>query len=182
MSKYPRYLTVEEALKLIETPYQTPQGRRDRLYIQLLLSTGLRRAESLRVRPLDISIEHRELHVVQGKGGKDRVVPIHPNLAGELHKYAEWQHIEPDQPIFPYSLNWGSVMVRTYAERAGLKHIHPHTLRHTYAVQSIRAGRDVVTLQHDLGHSNLSTTSIYLQMTAEDRKRVHTEKPLPWEG
>ena len=117
----------------------------------------------------------------EGKGCKDRVIPIQYALGEDLLGYAEYQHIGAEEPIFPFKANWAGNTVRKYALRAGLHGVHTHTLRHTFAVQSILAGRDLATLQHDLGHSNIQTTSIYLQMTAEDRKRVHAANPLPWE-
>jgi len=179
--KFPRYLRKEEVVKLLEKVYDTESGVRDRLFLRMLLGTGLRRAEAVNITPGDIRLREGVLQVREGKGCKDRVIPIQTALAQELLDYAEYKRKNTDEPIFRFSLTWVNHLVTKYGQRAGIGSIHPHTLRHTFAVQSILAGRDLATVQHDLGHSNIQTTSIYLQMTAEDRKRVHAANPLPWE-
>jgi integrase/recombinase XerD len=179
MSK--KYLSEVEAEKLLSTPYNTPLGNRDRLFLRLLLGSGLRRAEALAVRPVDIGLVEGFLRVEHGKGDKKRVVPVDRGLLKALLDYAEYWHIEKEERIFPFSLSWASHMVKTYGERAGIIGVHTHTLRHTFAIQSIKAGRSLNVVQHDLGHANLQTTGEYLKITAEDREREHTLHPLPWE-
>jgi len=176
-----RYLSAVEAKKLLDTPFNTPIGRRDRLILRLLLGSGLRRAEALALRPKHLNMVDGMLTVIDGKGGKDRVVPIDRVLIRDLLEYAEHYRIGMDDRLFPYSMGWLSRLVKKYGERAGLKGVHTHALRHTYAVHSIKEGRDPATIQGDLGHKSIKTTGIYFALYPHDRSLEHQAKPLPWE-
>ena len=176
-----KYLSESEALKLLSTPYHTVKGDRDRLFLRLILGSGLRRAEALNITCNDLNLVEGLLFVAHGKGDKERLVPVDRKLIKALFEYSEYNHIGKDERIFPLSLSWASKMVKVYSNRAGLKGVHTHTLRHTYAIHSINAGRSLNTVQHDLGHANLNTTGKYLELIAEDRSKEHTNKPLPWE-
>ena len=179
MSK--KYLSPVEAEKLLSTPYNDKNGNRDRLFLRLLLGSGLRRAEALALTPMDLNLVEGLLTVCHGKGDKMRVVPVDRRLIDDLLKYSEYWHIAKEDRIFPFSNTWASTMVHKYGDRAGLQGVHTHTLRHTYAIASLKAKRSINTVQHDLGHKSLHTTSKYLEIIAEDRQKDHIDNPLPWE-
>jgi integrase/recombinase XerD len=128
------------------------------------------------------------IHVRQGKGRKDRDVMLSPRLLQELRDY--WRSAKPkpttylfpgkgsqrnsDLPITSKSV-WDAV--QQAATRAGLdKHVHPHTLRHSFATHLLEAGADLRTIQLLLGHTDLKTTSRYLHMS--ERHLKATASPL----
>lgn len=187
--KAKRYLNPDEIKTIMEEPHTN--NIRDRLMLKLMLCSGLRRSEVVGIRKCDILIRDGCIRVVNGKGGKDRLIPLMVDLLEELDAYS-WRGgeklVEQDL-LFPLSPTRISMIVSRYATMSGLqddntpkdRRITAHTLRHTYAVHSLKAGRDLRTLQMNLGHSSLSTTAVYLQLITEDRVEVVRTKPLIYE-
>ena len=111
------------------------------------------------------------LHIRQGKGGKDRLVPLSPRLLAVLRAY--WREYRPATWLFPgvkpaLALTGGAMqrLCRRTAERAGLtKHVTPHTLRHSFATHLLEAGVDLLSVQALLGHSHFHTTAKYLHVS-----------------
>ncbi len=119
-----------------------------------------------------ISIARRVVHVRQGKGNKERLVPLSERLLDELRRY--WREYRPRPWLFPgrsreHLLSPSNVqrVCRQLVADAGItKRATVHTLRHSYATHLLEAGVDVVTLQKLLGHTSLNTTAHYLHLTS----------------
>ena len=167
--KLPSVLSTEEVLRLI----QAAATGRDRLVLQIAYGCGLRLSELTHLRVADIDSARMVIHVRQGKGGKDRLVPLSPRLLEELRAY--WRMCRPRDWLFPgqkpgQPLN-GSHLQRRFSQtrrKAGLsKHCSMHTLRHSYATHLLEAGVDLATLKMLLGHRSLETTSRYLHVSTQ---------------
>lgn len=150
---------------------------RDYTIICILLATGIRRAELLNI--TDITNDYI---TVIGKGGKIRSVPVSTQLRQVLHTYV----IERDKiAICPYLIvtNRGTRMTTNglravftrLSHGTGIagKRFSPHTFRHTYATMFLKNGGDLTSLQHILGHADISTTAIYLHWTDDAAKQVN---------
>jgi site-specific recombinase XerD len=141
------------------------------MLLETAYSCGLRLRELLGLKVTDIDSQRMVLHVRQGKGKKDRLVPMSPRLLEALRAY--WQKYRPAIWLFPgrrpgMALTDGMVqrICRYTTQRAGLnKRIHPHTLRHSFATHLLEAGVDLVSVQALLGHSHLNTTALYLHIS-----------------
>jgi site-specific recombinase XerD len=138
-----------------------------------LYATGLRLSEALALQLGDIDSERMLIRVRQGKGAKDRYVPLAQTLLEHLRGY--WRRYRPGCWLFPSTdprraLSAGAVQKRCAraACKAGLrKKVSPHTLRHSFATHLLEAGTNLKTIQMLLGHRSLNTTSIYLHVAAQ---------------
>jgi integrase/recombinase XerD len=172
----------------VERLIQSASSSLHRVWLLILYATGLRREELVRLKVSDIDSGRMLIHVRQGKGRKDRDVMLSPRLLQELRDY--WRSAKPkpttylfpgkgshpngDLPITSKSV-WDAV--QQAATRAGLdKHVHPHTLRHSFATHLLESGADLRTIQLLLGHADLKTTSRYLHMS--ERHLKATASPL----
>jgi integrase/recombinase XerD len=176
MPKSPRHnlptvLSREEVAKLIDSASNT----RHRAILMTLYSTGMRRAELCRLRPEDIDKQRMVIHIRQGKGGKDRDVPLSPKLLDQLRAHYRslkrktgWlfpsiQARRLNQPITAKAV-WHAC--RQATRRAGItKAVHPHTLRHSYATHLLEAGADLCTIQVLLGHAEVRDTALYVHLS-----------------
>jgi integrase/recombinase XerD len=159
------------------------------LYHRTLLLTlygaGLRRSEASQLKVRDIDSQRMVLRVEQGKGGRDREIPLSPTLLAALREYYRW--MRPKTYLFPGTRNgWRAdapittkviwEAVRLAARKAGIdKRVTPHTLRHSYATHLLEAGTDLRTMQLLLGHADLSHTTVYLHLS---RQHLHAA-PIP---
>jgi site-specific recombinase XerD len=167
--KLPDVLSPQEVLRLLDA---APAGR-DRVLLQVVYACGLRLGEVLHLRVTDIDSARMVVHVRQGKGGKDRFLPLSVRLLAELRAY--WRQYRPTTWLFPGAtpdrpLNHSSVQrpFQQLVRKAGLsKRVTPHTLRHSYATHLLEAGVDVVTVQRLLGHNDLQTTARYLHISTQ---------------
>jgi len=135
----------------------------------------MRRAELCNLKTTDIDSGRMMVHIHQGKGGRDRDVPLSQKLLETLRVY--WRWMKPKTYLFPGTVNnWrADVPVTTKvpweachqaAQRAGIaKHVSPHTLRHCYATHHLESGTDLRTIQLLLGHAKLEHTALYLQLS-----------------
>jgi site-specific recombinase XerD len=155
---------------------------RYRTLIRTTYACGLRLSEVVRLRVADIDSSRGVLVIRQGKGRKDRLVPLSPALLEELRAY--WRRYRPADGLFPgqrhgHHLHPGALQ-RTFAQLVRplgfRKGVSLHTLRHSYATHLLEAGVDVITLQRLLGHRHLSTTARYLHVSTQDLRR--TPSPL----
>jgi len=153
-----------------------------------LYATGLRRAELTRLQASDIDTERMVIHVLGGKGRKDRDVMLSPKLLDELRLYWRSLKHKPRTWLFPGG-RWHSHTERPIsdkvvwyacdqaARRAGIdKSVHPHTLRHSFATHLLEAGVDLRTIQLLMGHSDLKATTVYLHLS--HRHLQATASPL----
>src|SRR6201985_2656450 len=151
--RLPTVLSQEEVTRLIDSS----SSLMHRAMIMTLYATGLRRAELCRLKVSDIDSERMVLHIQQGKGGRDRDVPLSSKLLGILREY--WRWMKPRTYLFPgMENNWRAdvtilekgvwTAVSTAAKHAGItKRVSPHTLRHSFATQLLEAGADLRTIQ-----------------------------------
>jgi site-specific recombinase XerD len=140
--------------------------------LMTLYGAGLRVSEALGLKPGDIDSRRMLIHVRLGKGSKDRMVKLSPQLLAVLRDY--WRVRRPGSWMFPQSSNpqrpmesgTAQRMIGRAARRAGItRSVTPHTLRHSYATHLLDAGTDLRTIQVLLGHRNLKTTAIYLHVS-----------------
>jgi integrase/recombinase XerC len=160
---------------------------RDRLLLALSAYAGLRRAELLALDCDDIDLDRRLIRVRNAKGGRQRVVPIHPGLMPLLLAYAAARPESRDPALFLGVLGRRltpsimAVTFRRYATAAGVnerKVITPHTLRHVFATELLGAGANLRQIQELLGHKHLDSTQRYTRVTAHQLRGA--VKRLPW--
>jgi integrase/recombinase XerD len=169
----PKFLTKEEIKILLEKPDRL----RDKCLIRLLYSTGLRVSELVKLNKNDIKTE--SIHVVAGKGAKDRIVFVDSKTREMLDQYILERNDENEalflsnhgDRISARTIQW---LIKKYSEDAGIeKKVTPHVLRHSFATHMLEGDADIVVIKELLGHSNLSTTQIYTHITDERRKKVY---------
>ena len=179
-----RVPTVEEVETIIGAAgSESPASIRDRAIMETLYSTGLRRMELARLNMADISFDASTLLVRCGKGRRDRVVPLGAMARGWIARYLE---IRPRLQagldrgeLFltdygePFRLNRLGDQLHRYVARAGLPGAC-HIFRHACATHMLENGADIRFIQAMLGHSQLSTTEIYTQVSISKLKQVHT--------
>jgi integrase/recombinase XerD len=177
--KLPTVLTQDEVARMIDAASHLMH----RAILMTLYSTGMRRAELCRLKVTDIDGARKVIHIRQGKGRKDRDVPLSATLLETLREY--WRWMKPKTWLFPgYVRGWRSDVPMTdkvvwyackqAAERAGItKRVSPHTLRHSYATHLLEAGADLRTIQYLLGHAEIKHTIVYLHLS---QKHLHAVK------
>ena len=146
-----------------------------RTLLMTLYSTGMRRAEITRLKVNDIDSQRMVIHIKQGKGQKDRDVPLSPKLLETLRKFWYWK--KPKVYLFPGEAKRGSkgdhltpkavyLACKGAAHRAGIKKsVGPHTLRHSFATHMLESGADLRTIQLLLGHTDIRHTTVYLHLS-----------------
>ena len=172
-------LSKQEVRQLLALPdVQTPLGYRDRMMLEILYATGLRRNELLNLRLADIDFEQATIRIQQGKGGKDRIVPVNQTALKFIQNYI--RVIRPglvkdgnhDYLLVNYLGNRlrGSLnkILAPYLKKVSKKSVHIHTLRHTVATHLLKRGMALRHLQEFLGHSCLESTTRYLQLEISD--------------
>jgi len=113
---------------------------------------------------------------MKAKGNKQRRVMLDPETFDMLSRYVLEMNIPVERPIFPFSRVWVWQLVKKYAHMAGLPDtIHPHTLRHSFAIHLVRSGLDLRRVQQLLGHSDLNTTQVYLKFKDEDLREGYNK-------
>jgi integrase/recombinase XerD len=176
--RLPTVLSPEEVTRLIDSTANLMH----RAMVMTLYATGVRRAELCRLKVADIDSERMVLHIQQGKGGRDRDVPLSPRLLEILREY--WRWMKPKTYLFPgMENNWRAdvpvttkvawIAVTEAAKAAGItKRVSPHTLRHSYATHLLEAGADLRTIQLLLGHAKLADTTVYLHLSRRHLQAV----------
>jgi integrase/recombinase XerD len=169
--RLPIILSQEEVTRLIDAASNLSH----RAMLMTLYSTGVRRAEMVRLKVSDIDSQRMVIHVHQGKGSKDRDVPLSPKLLETLREY--WRWAKPETYLFPgRGGDWAKNVpitskavwhaCRGAARRAGIqKSVGPHTLRHSYATHLLESGADLRTIQLLLGHADIKHTTVYLHLS-----------------
>jgi integrase/recombinase XerC len=187
--KLPNHLSVEDAIRFIETPdIETDLGKRDRAILELLYGTGMRVSELTKLNIRDVDFRNKMVRV-QGKRRKERVVPFGDPALHALLNYlsvrnAFLQHApiaerESDALFLNYQgtrITTRSVgrMVDKYIDIcAGIHNISPHSLRHSFATHLLDSGADLRDIQELLGHARLSTTQIYTHVSMEKLIEVY---------
>jgi len=147
-------------------------GLRNRALVELVYSAGLRSAEAVALDLGDVDFEQEIVHVRNGKGGKDRVVPLGEEAAALVTRYIH----EARGELARGAENALFLSVRgRRLDTSTLRRLvpHPHRLRHAFATHLLEGGADLRTIQELLGHSSLSTTQMYSHVDAKRLRRVY---------
>lgn len=178
-------LTVEEVAAILnEADPSTATGLRDRALLELLYSTGLRRKEVGNLTRSDVDLVRQVVFVREGKGGRDRVVPLGGRACAWLEKYLYEARpqltINDATALFvtdygdPVLGHYVAMRVKRYMAIAGIERPGAaHLLRHACATHMLEGGADIRFIQALLGHANLNTTEIYTHVSIEKLKAIH---------
>jgi len=180
-------LTDAEAEAILMQPdLGTPLGIRDRALLETLYSTGVRRSELGRLRLQDLDLERGTVIVRQGKGRKDRLIPIGARALAWLDRYV--REVRPGYVVEPddgrlFLSHWGGPLspnnlcslVSRHVHASGLTHAGGcHLFRHAMATLMLENGADIRFIQAMLGHVKLTTTEIYTHISIKKLKEIHT--------
>jgi integrase/recombinase XerD len=194
--RIPSILSEREMTKLLNAPYVGHiGGLRDRAIIELFYSSGLRVAEVMRLKVTDVDLKKGEIFVREGKGRKDRVVPLGREAIFWIDKYLRESRpqfeakrqggfskgkCEKTLPLEVFLTQWGGRfkdrqsiedLLRRHRKTAGLaKSVYPHLLRHTMATHLLENGAPFPMVSMILGHKSLSTTSVYTHVAVKELK------------
>ena len=179
-------LTRDEVECVFRQPnVHTPIGLRDRCILELLYSTGMRRMEVAQLWLMDVDVERGQVLVREGKGRRDRMIPIGERALLWMEKYiAESRRLHAlreEKALFVSTISGAqlaiksySQMVKNYVMSSGIeKEGACHIFRHTMATLMLENGADIRFIQEILGHQNLSTTQIYTRVSITKLKEVH---------
>jgi site-specific recombinase XerD len=173
---------IQALLAMMNT--STPLGFRDWTAILTLLDTGLRASELVGLTVENTNLDDGILRV-NGKGAKERIVPIGVRVQRAIWRYLERYRPQPANPLCgnlfltrsgePITVNRIEAIIENYGKMAGIEGVRcsPHTLRHTFAISYLRHGGDVFSLQRILGHSSLDVVKIYVNLGEVDLKASH---------
>ena len=186
IKKAPEILTTAEVVKLLEQPSgDTPKDLRDKAMLELLYATGMRVTEliTLKTTDLNLSMGYVECH----DEDKERIIPFGNEAKTALLKYlAHSREVmvesKSETALFvncsgvPMSRQGFWKLIKFYAKKAGIEtDITPHTLRHSFAAHLVENGADLKSVQEMLGHSDISTTQMYVNMSKNRLKDVYNK-------
>jgi integrase/recombinase XerD len=179
-------LTADEAEQVMAVPdVATPLGLRDRAVLEVLYSTAIRRAELARLHLGDVDPARGVVAVRQGKGAKDRFVPISSRALAWTAAYLDQVRpglvVPPDPQVLflavdgqGIGVDWLSRTVKTYIETSGVEKTGScHLLRHSAATSMLEGGADIRYVAEMLGHAKLETTQIYTRVSIHQLRAVH---------
>ena len=179
-------LSEEEMVRVLEaTDTQTPLGLRDRAILEVLYSSGIRNAELRNLKLSELDSLRSQLRVIEGKGGKSRVLPL-----GQLALHWTQAYLEKGRPLLVRDgrenhlfLSWRgkalervslAKLVRKAGEAAGLTWaVTPHILRHSCATHMLARQAGIRHIQELLGHSSLDSTQVYTRVEISQLQRIH---------
>jgi len=190
--RVPVHLTLEKAETLLRyvrnmrlrSRYETVRAY---AIIATFAFTGIRKSELRKLEICDVDLESRVLCVRQGKGGKDRQIPIPPQLGEILRRYfeARSKSKQVGSPYFFTSLSGHGMLAEKVLSRAierirsGSKiYFAPHMLRHTFATLMLEGGCDLFSLSKMMGHGDIKTTTVYLSATIDHLREQARKHPL----
>ena len=176
--RLPEILSIEEVDNLLDIKTDNAFDYRNKAMLELMYSSGLRVSELVSLKLSDIDLENKIVRCI-GKGNKERIVPIGDYALDYLKKYIDEYRPELKKEYYTDSLflnNHGKEITRQgffliikkiAKEKKIEKNITPHMLRHSFATHLLNNGADLRTIQEMLGHSNISTTQIYTNLTTD---------------
>ena len=186
----PKFMTIPEAAKVVENPVQDGHFRqRNQAILEMIYGAGLRVSEAAKLDVEHLDFSRCMVHVIEGKGKKDRIVPFGPPAAQAIQLMLE-------DPFHPKK---GALFLNKFGKRLstrgiwqicndsgkanGVYGLHPHAFRHTCATHLLDAGADLRSIQEQLGHSSLSTTQRYTQINTaallESYRKAHPRVERP---
>lgn len=188
LSPFPKALTIDEAISLVEAPDLTSQkGRRDSALLEFLYGTGARVSEAV---DLDLGVLDLEdkIVIVTGKGSKQRLIPLGTQAVAAMQRWLPdrlllLKRSESGDPVIlnlrgsRLSRQGAFDVVKANAARAGIdpKKVSPHVLRHSAATHMVEAGADLRTVQEILGHATISTTQIYTKVSSTHLVEIYVQ-------
>jgi len=137
----------------------------------------MRASELLALTPADVDAKNNVITITNGKGGKERRVLAKSETVEALFSYATQNGIENSAKLFPVKRRQLYNIVQKYGATVGVE-VHPHTLRHSFAINLVRHNTDIRRVQMLLGHSSLNVTSVYLQFNDKDLQDVYANVPF----
>ncbi len=179
--RLPQVLSVEEISKLLTYTPPNPRApdHRFKAMLELMYAAGLRVSELVNLHRADVDLDLGFVKVM-GKGGKERLVPIHRRAVHLLARYREERKGRSGDYFFagPSGKPPSRVMfwyrLRRWAKAAGvLRPFSPHSLRHSFATHLLSGGADLRVVQEMLGHADISTTQIYTHVDREQLQKAH---------
>lgn len=170
--KLPKFFSLEEIeLLLAQIPTGTFEGTRDRAFVELIYGAGLRISEACALKISDLSDEYVR---IEGKGHKQRVVPINTRAVEYvdqwlgLYRHDDLPYLFVSKRLKPVDRSTMQRTIKAYIKSANLSSdLSVHSLRHSFATHLLSSGADVRIIQELLGHSDLSTTDRYTQVTKD---------------
>lgn len=189
--KIPVKLTKQEAMRILEAvdnyPYDTNFLRyRNYAIFATFIMAGIRKKELLSLKYTDVDVENLSIFIRQGKGSKDRVVPINYRLAEALQKYLEarkkaFKTCPEFFTSYTYDMGFTESGIKRLVEKingaSGIK-FTIHKLRHTFATLMLEGGCDIFSLSKMMGHSDIKTTTIYLAASVHHLREQILKHPL----
>ena len=172
MRKLPDYLNEEEVNQILDLAAK--DSYRNYLMVKLMWQCGLRISEVSNLMVRDIDFLDKKVKVVQSKRDKDRYIPITQDLLREIKFYLDSQKIESGSVFLSthkksISTRRIQQLVEKYVNETKIqKKVSAHTFRHSFAVQFLKATKNLRALQQILGHSNIKATEIYLNLSFDD--------------
>lgn len=179
--KAPVILSVDQLDRLMNQPREdTTKGMRDRAMLELLYATGIRVSELISLKVTDVNLPLAYI----SSPSHDRMIPFGDTARQSLQHYLgvarpaligdNCEYLFPNCQGHPMSRQGFWKLLKGYAEDAGIREdITPHTLRHSFAAHLIENGADIHTVQQMLGHSDISTTQMYVQMHVQRMRTVY---------
>ena len=184
--KMPEILSTDEVVRLLEQPSgDTPKEIRDKAMLELLYATGIRVTELMTLKLSDVNLQMG--YIVCKDSGKERVIPFGNEAKSALIRYLEGTRASmisdaDSEYLFancsgqPMSRQGFWKLIKYYAKKAGIvADITPHTLRHSFAAHLVENGADLRSVQEMLGHSDISTTQIYVNMNRNRLREVYAK-------
>ena len=187
--RIPSVLTARQVDEFLSSPKKSDSYcLRDRALLEVLYATGCRASEVCTLRIRDMSLEERHIRC-QGKGGKQRLVPIGSRAIVAIQNYCESlrgklaaKNTHPPEELF-LSRSGRALdriqlwrLVKLYAKRVGISdEVSPHSLRHSFATHLLAGGADLRLVQEMLGHASIQTTQIYTHVEHSRLKKVHNQ-------
>ena len=186
-NKMPFFLSQQEADNLLNSLDYSQEffGLRDLLVIELFYFVGLRVSELVNLKESDVSISNCSVKIF-GKGSKERLVPLHPDVLKLLQSYIQQKHNRYPSKQMPYLIvsstgnkSYPQLLYRIVKKYLSLvtplEKKSPHVLRHTFATHLLNQGADINAIKELLGHASLSTTQIYTHTSVETLKNAYKQ-------
>ncbi len=184
--KLPHYLNLSEVKELLGSPnIKKPLGLRDRAMLEVLYATGLRVSELISICLDQVNLEVGYI-VCSGKGSKERIVPIGQKTVSLIKQYLKTtrkQLLKNSTTNLLFVNRFGNKMsrqgfwkiIKKYADGVYLKDVTPHVIRHSFATHLLERGADLRSIQMMLGHSDISTTTVYTHIRNKKLQEIYDQ-------